>query len=172
MALPELERQLRACWTEALAPGLSAHKKGRLLEETLALLFRTIPGMEDVSLNRRSEVEELDVVVTNASADPVLSKEGSFILVECKNWSTPVGPSEMSHFRDKLRDRHGRVKLGILVGISGFTPGVEAKLQRSSNEQAMIVLLDGSALTAWIEASDRIAWLRERVRASALRETP
>ncbi len=32
-------------------------------------------------------------------------KKSSYLLVECKNWSTPVDPKELSHLREKrLKD--------------------------------------------------------------------
>jgi hypothetical protein len=41
------------------------------------------------------------------------------ILVECKNWSSPVGYPELAVFHDKLQSR-GR-PLGILVAAAGIT---------------------------------------------------
>jgi DNA-binding NtrC family response regulator len=87
MTPDERERALRDTWTSALSEQ-NAQRKGRLLEEALELLFVGTPGLTEVARNRRSSNEEFDLVVTNASTDPVLAKEGSFILVECKNWST------------------------------------------------------------------------------------
>jgi ActR/RegA family two-component response regulator len=169
IAPTDLERELRSTWAAATAPGLDAHKKGRLLEETLSLLFRAIPGLNEVTVNRRGAAEEFDVVVTNDSADRVLAKEGSFILVECKNWSSPVDPDVVTVFRTKLRDRFGRVQLGILVGVSGFTKGVDIRSARQSNDSALVLFLDATDLTAWIDSPDRIAWLRNRVQSAALR---
>ncbi len=166
----DLERQLRQAWTAALEPGLDAQRKGRLLEETLYLLFRTIPGLNEVSMNRRAAAEELDLIVVNESTDPVLSKEGSFLLVECKNWSRPVTPTELEVFRAKLRDRFARSRLGLLVGVSGFTEGVTTKIARWTNEPQLVVLLDSDDLTAWIDAPDRTDWLKKRLLAAALRE--
>lgn len=166
----ELERELRQTWIDSQLGGLQAHKKGRLLEQTLSLLFRTIPGLNEVSVNRRGTAEEFDIVVTNDSTDPVMSKEGSFFLVECKNWSAKVDPKELDAFRTKLRDRFGRVRLGLLIGIGGFTEGVATKIARWSNETQLVVLLDAQDLSAWIEADDRVTWLKRKVQAATLRE--
>ena len=164
-----LEQELRDTWIEALRPGQDPHRKGRLLEETLALLFRTIPGLDDVRLNRRGLAEEFDVVVLNRSDRPLLSKEGHYFLVECKHWAKPVDPKELDVLRAKLRDRFGRAKLGLLIGISGFTPGVTEKLARWTNEETLVLLLDRDQLSAWIDATDRARWLEERVLAASLR---
>ena len=165
----DLERLLRQTWTEALTPGLDPHRKGRLLEETLLLLFRTMPGLDEVSVNRRGAHEEFDVVVMNQSVDPVLAKEGSYILVECKNWSRPADPPVLSYFRTKLKDRFGRVQLGLLVSGGGFTAGVKEQIPRWNNEPQLVVLVDGNALTAWIDAVDRVAWLKQLIASAALR---
>src|SRR5262249_12637686 len=94
-----LGREPRQARAAALQPGLDAPCKGRLLEETIALLFRTMPGLSEVSRNPRSTAEEFDLVVLNQSTDPVLAQEGSFFLVECKNWTRPVDPRELDYLR-------------------------------------------------------------------------
>lgn len=169
VAAPTLERELRETWASVRAPGLTASQKGRVLEETMALLFRTMPGFCELSLNRHGSAEEFDVVVTNASTDPVLAKEGSWFLVECKNWSRPVDPIQLDYLRTKLRDRYGRVKLGLLVAPLGFTAGVDQKIARQSNEDQLVLPIDGPELDAWIGSPDRVAWLRQRLERGVLR---
>ena len=165
-----LEGELRATWAQALGADLDANQKGLLLEHTIELLFRTIPGLNEVSTRRGGSSEEIDVVVENGATDPILSKEGSYILVECKNWSRPVGPPELEVFRAKLRDRHERVRLGLLIGISGFTEGVRTKLERWTNEPQTVLLLARSDLDAWINADNRLGWLKQRLQQAILRE--
>jgi hypothetical protein len=168
MAPGEVERQLRESWRDALTES-NHQRKGRLLEETIQLLFRSIPGLHETALNKRSTSEEFDVVVTNNSTDPVLGKEGSFFLVECKNWSRSVEPEVLDYFRSKLKDRFGRCQLGILIGIAGFTRGVLDKLARWNNEPQLILLLDREAVASWLDATDRLSWLKNRIQQSALR---
>lgn len=164
----EVERSLRAVWAECQV-ATDRQRKGGLLEQTLKLLFHTMPGLEHVNTNWRSEVEELDLVVRNESPDPVLSKEGSIWLVECKNWSSRVGPNEIRVLRDKLRSRHGRAPFGIFVAAGGFTSNVTTVLQQQSNEPELIVAIDGVQLDAWIQSTDRVAWLKERLQGAILR---
>lgn len=166
----EVERELRQTWAAATEPGIDSHRKGRLLEETLLLLFRGIAGLNEVSVNRGGRAEEFDVVVTNESTDPILSKEGSFFLVECKNWSRPVDPKEVDYFRNKLKDRFTRVQLGVFVAAAGFTAGVRTKVDRWNNEPQLVLLVDGDDLTEWIDSDDRLVWLKRRVQAAVLRE--
>ncbi|MFM7204274.1 MAG: response regulator [Myxococcota bacterium] len=164
-----LEKDLRTSWAEAQQTTLDANIKGRRLEQTMALLFRTLPGLADVKTNLRNEVEELDLVITNESTDPVLSKEGSYILVECKSWSRPVGPEVTAYFEKKVEERRGRARLGILLAMSGFTAGAEAKLSRSANKELLLLLLDARDFSGWIESSDHIGWLKERIQRAAMR---
>lgn len=164
-----LEKDLRSTWAEAQQRDLDANVKGRRLEQTLALLFHTLPGLTGVKTNLRNDVEELDLVIANESTDPILQKEGSFILVECKNWSRPVGPEVTAYFEKKLEQRFGRVKLGILIATSGFTAGVDVKLARTANKDMLMILLDASDLSAWIETSDRVGWLKDRILKASMR---
>lgn len=164
----EVERDLRSAWAEARTT-TDRNRKGARLEQTLRLLFRTLPGLSHVRTNWQSEQEEIDLVVRNESADRLLSQEGSLWLVECKNWSAPVDPQVVTAFRAKLRDRYQRVRLGIFVAASGFTRNVQPVLTRQSNEPELVLPIDGDALTAWIDAPDRVAWLKQRLEEGMLR---
>ncbi len=163
-----VEQSLRAVWAECRV-ATDRQRKGGLLEQTLKLVFHTMSGLEHVSTNWRSEVEELDLVVRNESTDPMLHKEGSIWLVECKNWSGRVDPKEIRVLRDKLRSRHGRARFGIFVAAGGFTSNVAPVLAQLSNEPELIVAVDGAQLDAWIQATDRVAWLKERLQGAMLR---
>lgn len=159
------ERALRTTWAAARTER-DRNRKGALLEQTMRLLFETLPGLEHVRTNWRSEVEELDLVVRNESADPILSKEGSFWLVECKNWSGKVDPEVVRNLVGKLRERRGRAPLGFLVAVNGFTRAVDVVAERHDE---LILFLDGDALTAWIDTPDRVGWLKTRLEAAVLR---
>jgi CheY-like chemotaxis protein len=164
----EVESALRGAWSEART-ATDRHRKGAMLEQTLRFLFHTMPGLERVTTNRRSDVEEIDLVVRNESADLFLQKEGSLWLVECKNWSKPVDPQTVTAFRSKMHDRYGRVRLGIFIAASGFTKNVDTVLSRQVDHPEMIVALDGNQLGEWIDAGDRIGWLKSRIEATMLR---
>jgi CheY-like chemotaxis protein len=112
----ELKNVYARVWTEK-----DSHRKGALLEELMVLLFKSIPGFGGVSTRRRSDVEEIDLVIPNESPDPVWQKEGSYLLGECKNWSSRVGRAEFDAFRGKLERRFGRCRLGFFVATGGFT---------------------------------------------------
>lgn len=163
-----LESDLRAAWAESRT-ATNPQRKGAMLERTLRLLFHTLPGLERVRSNWRTDVEEIDLVVRNESTDPVLHRESGLWLVECKNWSRPVDPQTVTAFRAKLQDKHGRVRLGLFVAAGGFTRNVDPVLARMSHAPELVVVIDGDQLAAWIDAPDRIAWLKDRIEDSVLR---
>lgn len=161
-AVADPDGAARDAWAAARA-ATDTHAKGRLLEDTLRLLFLSLPGLTQVRQNPRSMSEEFDLVVRNESSDPFLSKEGQIWLVECKNWSKPVGRSDYDALEAKLRRRSGRTRLGLCVGVAGFTAGFKLAMAQGARDDHLIVAIDADDLTAWIEAPDRLAWLKERI---------
>jgi Restriction endonuclease len=119
--MPEID-QVRV--REFFARGDTAQtnvEKGRALEDLVAYVFELIPG---VSLSGRNEMnafeaEEIDLAFWNDGEPEGLRLFDHLLLVECKNWSTPVGYPEMAVFHQKLQSR-GR-PLGILVATCGIT---------------------------------------------------
>lgn len=166
----EVEAALHAAWATART-SKNRHEKGAALEQTLRFLFHTLPGLSHVRTNWSNETEEIDLVVRNESADAFLQKEGSLWLIECKNWSKPVDPQVVTAFRSKLEDRFERCRLGIFVAASGFTTNVDPVLLRKTNQPELIVTMDGDQLGAWIDAADRIGWLKARIENAMLRSS-
>jgi CheY-like chemotaxis protein len=154
--------------TDAEANGLFAqvasetnsHRKGRLLEDLMEVILKSIPGFI-VKSRRRGLDEELDLVVRNESTDPLWSKEGAYFLVECKNWSRPCDPRELDHFVMKLERRFDRAKLGFFVAASGFTKGVRTTLAAERRSSHLVVPIDRGDLQKLVEASDRSEALKE-----------
>lgn len=156
----EHERALQDTY-QAVFTESDRQKKGRLLEQLMALLFRSIPGFGGISMDRRNDLEQIDLSIPNESSDPMWQKEGTLFLGECKNWSTAVGSQEFILFREKLRRRFGRCRLGFLVAPGGFAETV-AEMQRAySVEDIVIVLLGREELATLIQAPDRNQALKE-----------
>jgi CheY-like chemotaxis protein len=145
------EETIRALWQEVQAEK-GRKRKGRLLEDLLLVLFKSIPGFESAQPNERSLDEEFDLVVPNESADPFWQKESQYFLVECKHWSAPVDPKEIDRLHEKLARRHGRCQLGFFVALKGFTAGVETALAASRKEPTAIVVLQAPELQRLVEA--------------------
>lgn len=147
-----LSATLQTLWDQARRETNSG-RKGRLLEDLLELLLRQIPGFI-VSARRRGIDEEFDLVIRNESTDPLWAEERQYILVECKNWTSKVGPDELDRFISKLELRYGRAKLGFFVAANGFTAGFSTNLATRRRENLLIVPIDAAALEALITSSD------------------
>ena len=65
------------------------------------------------------EAEEIDLVLWNAQSEEVLRPFDNTILVECKNWSSPVGAPALDNFISKIRRRS--LKTGIFIAAHGVT---------------------------------------------------
>lgn len=154
------ETEIRDTWKAARSEK-DANKKGALLETLLLMLFRSVPGFEYAAANRENELEEIDVIVQNGSVDPVWQKEGTYLLVECKNWSSPVGVDQLNLFQLKVERRFGRATLGFFVALGGFASTVKIEEWTRRAGESLVVLLDSDDLDALIEASDRNAKLKE-----------
>jgi hypothetical protein len=60
----------------------------------MVLLFKTIPGFHQVSVRRRNEVEEIDLLIRNESADPLwVNERTSYILVSASTGRSRHDPS-------------------------------------------------------------------------------
>ncbi len=102
-------------------------EKGRALEDLICYLFEKIPG---ISVTRRNTLnqfqsEEIDVAFWNRPNPNGLYFLQNIILVECKNWSQPLGSAEVSWFDTKLRRR--AQPFGILVAANGITGNAAEK---------------------------------------------
>jgi ActR/RegA family two-component response regulator len=160
MTTDETEAEIRQTWAAARTEP-DPNRKGKLLEDLLVLLLTTIPGFQSASPRRRNEIEEIDVLVRNESPDPTWAKEGSYLLVEYKNWSKPADTGELVRFIEKVRGRYGRCRLGLFVSTGGFTAAFKEKLRAKQDGDVLVLLLDAEGLTQLVEAADRNAFLKK-----------
>ncbi|MCY1032934.1 response regulator [Corallococcus sp. BB11-1] len=149
------EEEIRGLWN-ACRTETNGNRKGRLLEELLVLLFKTVPGLMNTSTNRTSADEEIDIIIRNESQDPFWAGErSSYILVECKNWSKHVGPGELIIFRDKLVNRGGRCRLGFFVAAGGFTEGFHSRSATFRKDDHLVVAVGPTELDALVHSANR-----------------
>lgn len=130
----QLEAAIQETWA-AIEHEADPNRKGKLLEDLMVYLLRTIPGFKQVSARRENELEEIDIVVQNESDDPLWSKEGAYLLVECKSWSKPVGVDGLRSFLWKLARRFWRAKLGLFVAPAGFAGTFKQELLSERTEE-------------------------------------
>jgi hypothetical protein len=97
--------------------------QGAQLEELVAYLFTTIPGLRITARNEYSAfgTEEIDLACWNDRATSGLAaiEFPAILLVECKNWSKPVSSMEVAWFIMKVWGRGQR--FGILIAANGIT---------------------------------------------------
>jgi hypothetical protein len=150
----------------ATADGLSGRARGDVLEEVIAEAFAAIPGLELVSRATRnvSKSQEIDLAFRNRRHPGGLEFFGTEILVECKNWSDPVGSPEIAWYATKLR--RADVETGILVATSGVTgdpnlpTGAFAELRDARAEKLTIVVLEREELES-VGSGEELAHLLE-----------
>lgn len=96
-------------------------QKGRALEDLVCYIFEKIPGITVTKRNTLNQFhsEEIDIAFWNKPNENGLYFLQNIILVECKNWSQPLGSAEVGWFDAKLRRR--AQPFGILVAANGIT---------------------------------------------------
>ncbi len=168
--MPEIDRKRIA---RLFAQGDGADTptaRGDALEELITYLFERIPGLS-VTARKALDIggaQEIDVAFWNDSHPDGLWLFDYVLLVECKNWSGPVGHAEVAVFADKLRSR-GR-PFGILVAAKGVTGNPELlsrahrQIARSLEERREIVVLTRSEIEA-LGHTDELVFLLKRKRA-------
>src|SRR5439155_6930939 len=95
--------------------------KGKALEDLAVYLFENVPGLSHPKRNKKNEyhTEEIDLAFWNDLHPGGLKSLNAIILVECKNWSKPVGSMEVNWFITKIRNR--ALNFGILLAAKGIT---------------------------------------------------
>jgi DNA-binding response OmpR family regulator len=144
------------------------HARGRQLEELILRLLCDVPGFHEASCRLRTSTEELDVVIRNESLDEFWRKQGSYFLVEAKNWSHSVGAQELRDFGTKLQRRKASASLGFFVAPGGFTNTLAVELREWRSEGVTLVPVDREGLERLVIAPDRSQVLKELHVAAAL----
>ena len=143
---------------------------GLALEYSIKLLLESCEGFETTWHRRRTASEEHDVVGLNQVKHSFWERQGSLVLVECKDYGrTRPGANERGRFEEKVRNRMGQSTVGIFVSPSGFAKTFDQQPLRipvAGGPPPVIIKIDGAALKAWNEAYDRLEWLTERAVAS------
>jgi len=96
-------------------------QKGTLLEDLVRAMIASIPGVQfsEGRIRNTFNSEEIDLCFWNQGAKTGLAVLPQTLLVECKNWSRPVGAMEVCWFLTKLKRRS--LDFGILVAMNGIT---------------------------------------------------
>lgn len=150
----ETDARLRRTWEDAKIE-VDPNRKGKLLEDLMVLLFKSVPGFRQAEPRRRNDVEEIDILIPNESDDPFWKKESQYILAECKHWTKPVGAPELRHLLHKMERRFGRCDLGFFIAMNGFTGTFKDALLAERKDKRLVVLITGDDLDGLVTAGDR-----------------
>lgn len=154
------EQEIRQLWSEVRSEE-NSQRKGKLLEDLMIRVFKTLPGFNAITPRGRTKDEEIDLIIRNESPDAFWSRESSqYILVECKNWSKPVGPEELIVFRNKLENRGARCRLGFFIALGGFTKGFDSHAATFRKDPLLIVPMSREDIDQLVNTEDRNAHLK------------
>lgn len=94
---------------------------GAALEDLICYVFDKVPGITVTCRNEKNafHTEEIDIAFWNERPPNGFHFLQNVILVECKNWTAPVGSEEVAWFDRKLADRG--LTDGVLVAANGVT---------------------------------------------------
>ena len=134
--------------------------KKESLEKLTSFLFNNIDKGISVLANIRTTTEEIDLLLKNESSEVFWQRLNSPILVECKNWSRPVGTKTLRDFVGKMETQG--VKAGIFVSKSRISRNSRFILKEQRSKGRYIVLLDGSDLKEIANGKSPIEKIREK----------
>jgi len=115
---------------EAAEVATTNKEKGKTLERLSQFLIDNAPSLSCKYTNLITRSSEIDIVIEYDSAKGsilLFEDVGRYSLVECKNWSKPVGASTVRDFLGKLEKT--KTKMGIIFakrGITGAESGLDA----------------------------------------------
>ena len=111
--------------------------------------------------------EEIDVALWNDKVNGAFDYLPNLILVEAKNWSNPVGSSEVSWFDNKLRNRG--LDFGLLVALNGITGNASDRtsahqiIAASLREHRKIVVTTGDDLLSLKDTDELVQLIKTKL---------
>lgn len=149
--------------------GATNQVKGKAFEDLACYLFQTIPGINIAMRNQMNAFnnEEIDVAIWNDKVAKGLHFLPNIILIECKNWSSPVSSIEVSWFCQKLQSRG--LDFGILIANNGIT-GNAHDLNAAHNtiathlvQKRMVVVITRAEINILHNTTDIITLIKEKL---------
>jgi len=153
-------------WKELITLSKDDISKGSRLETFFASLFHKKFGFDVIKKNLLTETQELDIILKNVPNNEfVKSLNSPFILVECKNWTAPVGAAEARVFESKYREAGRKVNLGIFVAINGVTKPFKNHLNNLARDGVNVIVIDNNNLEQFLysEELDIGLWLENLI---------
>ena len=155
----QLLSKLRSLMRDARS-ALTPYRKGMLLERLAESFVELFPGLESVGKNVRIEAEELDLVVKNENEKIFWQRIGSPIIIECKNWTKPVGASEVRDLIQKMRE----VRTAFLIAAKGVTSkdGAYYEIIEARKKEKFILVFDSRDIDNITNGADPELVVREK----------
>lgn len=111
--------RMQQLWEKVCDSNLSSNDRGAALEILTEWILAS-QGPFVPKRNLKSIDGQIDLMVRNLDTrDPLYQELGSFFLVECKNWVSPVGVQEVKNFIANLRA--AACRSGLLASMEGVT---------------------------------------------------
>lgn len=143
--------------------------KGKIFEDLVCYISESVPG---VSIRKRNKInpyhsEEIDVGIWNERVPAGFHFLPNTILIEAKNWSTPVSSKEVASFISKLEARG--LEFGFLIALNGVTgEGVEISAARDMIRFALakkikLIVIKKSDIEKFRSGKDFVELVKERL---------
>ncbi len=153
----------------AVDAAVTTNDKGDCFEDLCEYIFGQLEGVLIEYRDILMAAEELDFVLWNAQTEGILKALENTILVECKNWSGPVGAPSLDSFIGKMRRKN--LKHGIFIAANGVTGdflnghaggGAVEIIRLALQEGIRVIVLNREDLDAITSIEDFTTLLRRR----------
>jgi hypothetical protein len=162
------QKKVKQFLTDAAAANTAA-AKGKIFEDLICYVIENVPG---ISVTKRNVLnafnsEEIDVGVWNDKHRSGLAFLPNTFLIEAKNWSKPVGSSEVAFFVSKLESRGQTFGLFIaLNGITGDATQINAAkdtIRQALGKKIQVVTISGQDLESFNSGKDLVQYIKEKL---------
>ncbi|MBA3832441.1 MAG: restriction endonuclease [Chthoniobacterales bacterium] len=146
-----------------------AANKGKIFEDLVCYVAKSVPG---ISIRKRNKLnpyhsEEIDVGLWNERVPAGFHFLPNTILIEAKNWSSPVGAKEVTSFIAKLEARG--LEFGFLVALNGVT-GEGAEIRAAKDiirfalaKKVRLIVLKKTDIEKFKSGKDFVELVKERL---------
>ena len=133
-------------------------------------VFEKIPGVEFYKSNvvNSAASEEIDVAFFNNKSGKGFPFLENLLLVECKNWSLPVGANHVREFTTKLK--HRACAYGVLVAVNGITGNPQdrtaahdAVRMALATEKIRVIVITRAEIESWMNSADVISLFKKKL---------
>ena len=140
--MPTISQKVIQSYLDRGDKSKTTYDKGKALEDLICYLFEQVPGISTGTRNKLNtfKSEEIDIAFWNRLDADGFYFLPNIILVECKNWSKPVGSEEVNWFDERPR-------VADPQGVSGVrrkgTREFDSKLKRRGQSFGILVATNG-----------------------------